>query len=167
MKTMNRTPEFRELTLDVQWLYTIYNEFLDEGNIEQWPNFFVKDSHYRITSRENFDQNFPLSFVLCDGQKMIKDRAIALQKTVMYRRRSQCRIVSGVRLISIDDVNVYGIKACSSFAIYESLYGESSKLLVCGRSHDVIVQDDGILKFKDRMCIINTDIIPDSIVLPI
>lgn len=165
MTTMNRTMKYRELTLDVRWLYDTYNEALDDGEINQWADFFVEDSHYRITSKSNLDQNMPLSFVLCDGLGMIRDRAAALEQTVFFRKRCQRRIVSGVRVMSMGEHE--DIVTCSSFSIYESLHGESSKLLVCGKSNDVVVEENGILKFKKRVCILDTNVVPGSIVYPI
>jgi hypothetical protein len=44
---------------------------------------------------------------------------------------------------------------------------EPSNLLVCGRSADVIVRQGSELKFKDRLCVVDARVMPDSLVFPL
>lgn len=168
MESMDRKTEHRELAADVELLYTLYAEALDDGDIARWPSFFADEAPlYRITTRENVERGMELCFVLCEGQAMLRDRAIALQKTVMHRRRIQRRIMSGVRLLSFDGLDGEGVKARATFAVFEAMGDDPSKLLACGRSTDVIVRQGGELKFKDRLCVVDSRVMPDSIVFPI
>jgi 3-phenylpropionate/cinnamic acid dioxygenase small subunit len=165
---MDRKTEHRELLADVELLYTLYAEALDDGEIMRWPSFFADEAPlYRITSKENVERGLELCFVLCQGQAMLRDRAIALHKTVMHRRRIQRRIMSGVRLLSHDGLDGAGVQARATFALFEAIGDEPSKLLACGRSTDVIVRQGGELRFKDRLCVVDARVMPDSIVFPI
>jgi 3-phenylpropionate/cinnamic acid dioxygenase small subunit len=165
---MDRKTEQRELQADIELLYTMYAEALDDGDIARWPGFFAEASPlYRITTRENLERGMELCFVLCDGQAMLRDRAIALRKTVMHRRRIQRRIMSGVRLLSFDGLDNAGVQARATFAVFEAIGDEPSKLLACGRSTDVIIRQGSELKFKDRLCVVDSTVMPDSIVFPL
>jgi len=164
---MTRTPEHRELAADVELLYTNYCEALDDADTDRWPSFFAQESRYRITTRENLDSGMPLCFVLCEGQAMLRDRAAALKRTVFHRPRFQRRIISGLRLKTFDGLDESGIETCASFVVYESVGDEPSSLLACGRSMDVIVRDEGALKFKQRLCVIDSRVMPDSLVFPL
>jgi len=165
---MDRKTEHRELVADIELLYTMYAEALDDGDVERWPSFFADDLPlYRITTRDNLERGMELCFVLCESQAMLRDRAIALRKTVMHRRRIQRRIVSGVRLLSFDGLDGEGVKAQATFALFEAMGDEPSKLIVCGRSTDVIVRRGSELKFKDRLCVVDSRVVPDSLVFPI
>jgi 3-phenylpropionate/cinnamic acid dioxygenase small subunit len=165
---MDRKPEHRTLQADVELLYTLYAEALDDGDIARWPSFFAEElALYRITTRDNLEQGFDLCLALCDGQAMLRDRAIALQKTVMYRRRFQRRIMSGVRLLTFDGIDGKGVEARATFALYEAIGDEPSQLIACGRSSDLIVRQGSELKFKDRLCVVDARVMPDSIVLPL
>jgi 3-phenylpropionate/cinnamic acid dioxygenase small subunit len=160
--------ERQQLLAEVALLYTTYAEALDDGEVARWPSFFADDGPlYRITTRENVQQGMELCFVLCEGQAMLRDRAIAVQKTVMYRHRFQRRIMSGTRLLTFDGLDGEGVKARATFAIFEAIGDEPSKLLVCGRSSDVIVRRGSELKFKDRLCVLDSRVVPDSLVFPI
>jgi 3-phenylpropionate/cinnamic acid dioxygenase small subunit len=165
---MDRKTEHRELVADIELLYTMYAEALDDGDVARWPSFFADDLPlYRITTRENIERGMELCFVLCEGQAMLRDRAIALEKTVIHRRRIQRRIISGVRVLSFDGLDSEGVKARATFALFEAIGDEPSKLLACGRSTDVIVRLGSELKFKDRLCVIDSRVVPDSLVFPI
>lgn len=162
---MTRTPEQRALAADVELLYTEYCEALDDGDIGRWPGFFTEQGHYRITTRENLERGLPLCFVLCEGGGMLRDRAAALGRTVFHRPRAQRRMVSGVRLKSFDEGA--GIEARATFALYESVGDAPSQLLACGRSLDRVVREHGVLKFRERLCVIDARVMPDSLVFPL
>lgn len=165
---MSDKPNRHELMADVALLYAEYAETLDDGDLARWPEFFAEDHPlYRITTRESIDRGLEMCFVLCDGQAMLRDRATALLKTVMHRQRAQRRIMSGVRLLAFDGLDGKGIETRASFAVYEAIGDEPSKLLVCGRSSDVIVRRAGALKFKERLCVIDARVVPESLVFPI
>ncbi|OHX13849.1 hypothetical protein BI347_10240 [Chromobacterium sphagni] len=154
------------LAAEVEYLYAHYCEALDEGRIDHWPSFFVDASLYRITTRDNLERDMPLSLVLCKGQAMIRDRALALQKTVMYRNRCQRRMLSGIRVVD-GDVDGEGMKTRASFLVYESVGDEPTRLLASGCAHDVVVRQAGALKFKQRLLVIDASVMPDSLVFPI
>jgi len=165
---MDPKTQHRELVADVELLYTAYAEALDDGDVARWPSFFADDGPlYRITTRDNLEQGMELCFVLCEGQAMLRDRATALLKTAMYRRRFQRRIMSGVRLLTVDGLDGEGVKARATFAVFEAMGDDPSKLLVCGRSSDVIVRQGSELKFKDRLCVVDARVMPDTLVFPI
>lgn len=165
---MSDKPDRHELMADIALLYTEYAEALDDGDLARWPGFFAADRPlYRITTRESIERGMEMCFVLCEGQAMLRDRATALLKTVMHRRRFQRRIMSGVRLLTFDGLDGTGVETRATFALFEGIGDEPSKLLVCGRSSDVIVRDRGALKFKERLCVIDSPVVPESLVFPI
>lgn len=164
---MTRTPQNLELAADVELLYTSYCEALDDADTDRWPSFFSDDGQYRITTKENLERGMPLCLVLCEGQAMLRDRAAALGRAVFHRRRFQRRMISGLRLKTFNDLDGQGIETCASFVVYESMDDEPSRLLACGRSMDVIVREKQALKFKQRLCVIDSRVMPDSLVFPI
>jgi 3-phenylpropionate/cinnamic acid dioxygenase small subunit len=164
---MESKTEHRELAADVELLYTMYAETLDDGELARWPSFFADDMPlYRITTRENVERGMDLCYVLCEGQAMLRDRALALQKTVMHRRRIQRRIVSGVRLLSYEGLD-RGIKTRAAFALFEAIGDKPSQLIACGLCRDVVVRQGNELKFKERLCVVDARVVPDSLVFPI
>ena len=114
---------------EVEHLYAEYCQTLDDGQIGDWPRFFAKDGEYRLTTRENIASESPLCLVLCEGQRMLQDRAVALERTVFHRQRAQRRILSGIRLKTFEGLDGAGLQTCASFALYESVGDEPTALL--------------------------------------
>src|SRR4029078_9378463 len=83
----------REVRQEVEEFNLEYCRVLDEGRIEEWPNFFTEDPLYRITGRENFDGGFPLGVMYCDSLRMMKDSAYGIGKTPGFSARD-CRTYS-------------------------------------------------------------------------
>ncbi|MEN6080042.1 aromatic-ring-hydroxylating dioxygenase subunit beta [Chromobacterium piscinae] len=164
---MNTLSDRYLLTAEIEHLYAHYCETLDDGRIDLWPEFFVEDCLYRLTTRDNEERGMPLSLVLCKGQAMIRDRALALQKTVMFRSRRQRRMLSGIRLLEGVDGDGEGVKTRASFVLYESVGDEPTRALASGCSHDVVVRRDGALKFKQRLLVVDASVMTDSLVFPV
>lgn len=152
---------------EVEHLYADYCQVLDDGDIGDWPGFFAKDGEYRITTRENLESETPLCLVWCEGQRMLQDRAAALQRTVFYRQRAQRRIVSGIRLKAFEGLEGAGLQSGASFVLYETVGDEPAALLASGRFLDTVVRAGDTLKFKRRICVVDARVLPDSLVFPV
>src|SRR3546814_4867166 len=64
---------------DVNELLTRYADALDDGRVDDWPDFFVEDGIYQITTRENEAALYPVGIVYCEGRGMLLDRVKALK----------------------------------------------------------------------------------------
>lgn len=156
-----------EILAEVEDLYADYCQSLDDGEIKNWPNFFAKDGEYRVTTRENIQSETPLCLVWCEGQRMLQDRAAALERTVFHRQRAQRRILSGIRLKTFAGLDGPGLQAGASFVLYESVGDEPTALLASGRFIDTVVRVGDALKFKRRICVVDARVLPDSLVFPV
>lgn len=140
-----------------------YAAAIDDGNLERWPDFFGDPCLYKIVSKENFDSGLPLALVLCDSPGMIQDRCDAFAKLNVYGPRTWRHMTGQMRLVEDGDA----IKARSNFVIFETLSGNDTQILCTGEYRDILVRQDGALKFAERLCIYDTTMIPNSIVMPI
>ena len=72
MSDTNLSPEeTRALRFEIEEFNTDYSRVLDALDIDKWPDFFTEDGFYRVTARENFDENLPVGLVWCDGKPML------------------------------------------------------------------------------------------------
>lgn len=154
----------RELRHELQEMYETYAHFLDEDQLERWPEFFTEDAFYAIISRENFDQGLPHATMYCDGAKMIRDRVVALRQTQLFEPRSLRHFISGVR---IDDIARDTIHARANFWIAESLSDREPSLNMVGRYIDVLVREGRSLRFKSRQCVFDNYRIRTSLIIPV
>ena len=140
-----------------------YAAAIDDGLLDRWPDFFGDPCLYKIVSKENFDSGLPLALLLCDSPGMIRDRCDAFAELNVYGPRAWRHMIGQLRLTEDGD----SVRARSNFVIFESLSGEDTHILCAGEYCDVLVRRDGALKFRERICIYDTTMIPNSIVMPI
>ena len=114
--------------------------------------------------RENFDQGFPVALFYCESRDMLMDRVVALRETALFAPRIARRITSGicVRAIGAD-----GLHLTASFAVLQTMTDQPSELFLCGRCQDRVVDDGGVLRFAERLCIYDSTIVPTSLVYPV
>src|ERR1700691_1483607 len=92
------TPAELTRRLDLETLYTDYAHCLDNDALEDWPDFFVEDCYYRITSAENFEAGLPLGIVYLTSRAMLVDRVMALRKANIYEPQRYRHQVSAIKI---------------------------------------------------------------------
>jgi anthranilate 1,2-dioxygenase small subunit len=157
---MTITPELRSEIAD---LVNAYALAIDDGELESWPGFFASDCLYKIIARENFDSGLPLGLLLCDSQGMLQDRMEAFSKLNVFGPRSWRHLLGAVHATGSEEEFI----ARTNFVIFETLAGKDTHILCAGEYRDIIVREDEALKFRERLCVYDTTMIPNSIVRPI
>ena len=71
-----------------------YVHTLDDGDIGQWPDFFVDDCFYKVTSADNYAQNHTEGLIWLTGKAMLHDRILSLREANVYERHSYRHMVS-------------------------------------------------------------------------
>jgi anthranilate 1,2-dioxygenase small subunit len=161
---MTYSREHAELRNELRDFYEAYAVCLDEEELERWPDFFVEDCRYRVTGRENYDQNLPYGLISCMNKNMLKDRVLALRQTTMYEPRSLRHFISAVRIRSVDGDT---IQAQANFAILESLSDREPVVNMVGRYIDTLVRTSHGFLFKDRDCVCDNYRIRTSLIIPV
>ena len=157
---MSQTALLRD---ELEELYAEYGEIIDGGNLERWPELFVEPCLYRIVSKENWDKGLPLSLMLCESLGMLRDRAFASQKLNVYGPRTWRHSITQIRASAEGDA----IAARANFAIFETLHDRPTHILCTGRYLDRLVRPGSGLRFREKICVYDSTLIPGSIVFPI
>jgi salicylate 5-hydroxylase small subunit len=153
-----------ELRLRLADLYTAYDAALDEGAYERWPEFFTEACVYKITPRENYEAGLPIAMVYCESRAMLADRVVALRGTTLYAPRIMRRVMGAPALTAIEPG---GMWLQQSFALFETMLNEPSRVFLCGRCYDRVVEHGGALSFAERICVTDSTVVPASLVFPI
>jgi 3-phenylpropionate/cinnamic acid dioxygenase small subunit len=163
-----------ELRNELEELYADYVAVVDSGALERWPQFFVEPCLYRIVSKENHDKALPLSLMRCEGLGMLNDRAFASQKLNVYGPRVWRHMVSQIRVSQTPVTPPSGsgdepgrIAVQANFVVFETLHDQCTRVLVGGRYLDTVVRTGAGLRFREKVCVYDSAIIPGSIVAPI
>jgi 3-phenylpropionate/cinnamic acid dioxygenase small subunit len=153
-----------ELRVGLADLYCAYADALYDGELERWPDFFTADCLYKVIPRENFEQDLPIALIYCESRDMLVDRVVALRETALYAPRVMRHLTSNIRLraIALD-----GLRLTANFALCQTMNDQPSELFLCGRYHDRVVEEEGSLRFSERICVYDSTIVPISLVYPV
>lgn len=153
-----------DLRLELEELYAAYSACLDEERFEDWPDFFVEQCLYKIIPRDNFERGLPLAIWLCESKGYLSDRVVAIRKTAVYAPRYVRRMVSGLRILGWQD-GVLEVRA--SYLALETLHDELTRVLNTGQYRDKLVVAEGKLRFKEKLCIFDSLLVPNSLIYPL
>ena len=152
------------LRLALEELYHDYAACLDDGELERWPEFFTETCIYKVVPRENHERGLPLAVLSCESRAGLQDRVTAVRETAVFGPRALRHIVSGVRVL---EQHGERIQSTASYAVFETLPGEETRVFNVGRYLDVVVRDGVALRFAERICVFDSVLVPGSLVYPI
>ena len=153
-----------ELRLELEQLYAEYAACLDDGRMSDWPGFFTEDCHYRIVPRENHDRGLPLATLDLRGRGMLEDRVYGVTSTLFHVPYYQRHLIGPVRLLEPDGET---IRAEANYVVIRTKRDRTSEVFNAGRYLDRVMRTDGGLKFAVKICVFDSELIPNSIIYPI
>jgi 3-phenylpropionate/cinnamic acid dioxygenase small subunit len=154
----------RELRLVLEELYADYIGCLDEMRFEDWPGFFVEDCLYKIVPRDNFERGLPLATWLCESRGYLEDRVVAIRRTSVYAPRTVRRLVTGIRILGWQGD---ALEVRANYAAFETLTDELTRVFNVGQYYDRLVPEGGRLKFKEKICVFDSLLVPNSLIYPL
>lgn len=152
------------LRLQLRDLYDEVADLLDDDKVEAFPDYFVDDCLYKVTSRENYDQGLPGALMYCDGVAMLRDRILAIRETQVYEPRSWRHFVSGVRVLSVDGNRV---AARANFLVTEAMSDEEPRVFLVGRYIDVLERQPDRLRFREHVAVCDNHHVRRSLIIPV
>jgi len=145
-------------------LYADYAHAVDGNDWNRWLDFFVDDCVYKIQPRENYDRGLPLSTLAFESKGMLKDRVYGMTETIFHDPYYQRHVV-GIPLVG--SVSAGRIQAQANYAVFRTKPDELSSVFNVGRYVDSIVRTADGLKLESRICVFDSEMIPNSIIYPI
>jgi salicylate 5-hydroxylase small subunit len=153
---------------DLLNLYSDYAMVCDSDQWEQWPEFFVESGTYRLQPRENFEQGLPLCLLALESKAMIRDRVYGVKETMYHDPYYQRHIVGTPRILSVErDVSGERILSEANYVVIRTKLDGDSTVFNAGYYRDVIVRTPEGLKLQSRLCVYDSEMIPNSIIYPI
>jgi len=153
---------------DLLDLYASYAATVDSADWESWPDFFVDDGVYRLQPRENFDRGLPLCLLALESRAMIRDRVYGVKETMYHDPYYQRHVIGTPRVLSVRSEGRKEIfEAEANYLVLRTKRDGVSEVFNTGWYRDVIVRTPDGLKFKSRLCVYDTEMIPNSLIYPI
>jgi salicylate 5-hydroxylase small subunit len=95
---------------------------------------------------------------------MLKDRVYGITQTLFHQPYYQRHLVSGIAIAAMEEGAV-AVEA--NYLVIRTRKNEPSEVFNCGRYFDRIVREGGTLKFREKVAVFDSELIPNSIIYPI
>jgi 3-phenylpropionate/cinnamic acid dioxygenase small subunit len=142
-----------------------YADAIDADRLEEWPDFFLDDGRYRITTAENVAQGLPVSIMYAASRAMLRDRVTALREANVYEGQ-RYRHVLGTPLISAAEAG--SLRARTSFMVARVMRTGDTMLFATGCYEDHVALDasDGA-RFAEKTVILDSRQIDTLLAIPL
>jgi anthranilate 1,2-dioxygenase small subunit len=158
------TPAEVAQRLELDALYADYAHCLDNDELEAWPEFFVEDCRYRITSAENFEAGLPVGIVYATSKAMLVDRVMALRKANIYEPQRYRHLVSALKI----GINHAGtLPVVSNMMVVRTMQDGAMSLFAAGRYVDQLVRRDDGWKFAQKDVVLDSRQIDTLLAIPL
>lgn len=154
----------RELRLELETLYAEYVACIDNDELERFPNFFTENCLYKIQPRTNYERGLPLATWLSESRGMLKDRMVAIRQLSTHGPRYLRHVVSGIRILGWDGD---ALRCEANYAVFETLPDQLTRVFQVGRYLDRVEVDAGRLRFAEKLCVFDSELIPNTLIYPI
>ncbi len=145
-------------------LYADYALAVDSGHWDLWPEFFTEQCVYKLIPRENHERGFPLCTLSFTSKGMLKDRVYGIQETLYHDPYYQRHVVGAPVVRKVEDGRIH---AEANYAVFRTKLDKESTVFNVGRYIDTLVQTPEGLKFAERLCVYDSEMIPNAIIYPI
>jgi len=142
-----------------------YADAIDADRLEAWPDFFLDDGRYRITTAENIAQGLPLSIIYATSRAMLRDRVTALREANVYEGQRYRHILATPLITAVE---VDGLRARTGFMVARVMRTGDTMLFATGCYEDRVVVDtrDGA-RFAEKMVVLDSRQIDTLLAIPL
>ncbi len=141
-----------------------YARALDDDRLEEWPELFVEDCLYKVTSADNHKRGLQAGVIYADSRNMLRDRVSALREASIYERQSYRHIVGLPALLKTQDAQ----ERCETpFVVIRIMRDGRMDLFAAGRYLDRLVEEGGALKFRERLVVCDSSRFDTLLAIPL
>ncbi|MBN8489148.1 MAG: aromatic-ring-hydroxylating dioxygenase subunit beta [Burkholderiales bacterium] len=149
---------------EISQLHADYTAAVDAGDWDAWVALFTEDCIYRIVPRENHERGLPLATLAFDSRAMLQDRVYAVRETLFHDPYYQRHVVGQPRLLGED---ASGLRCEANYAVFRTKLSQLSTVFNVGRYLDRVVRTATGWRFAERLCVYDSEMIPNSLIYPI
>jgi 3-phenylpropionate/cinnamic acid dioxygenase small subunit len=143
--------------------YDDYYTILDDLRLDEWPPLFTEDCVYRVIPRENYEAGYTLSTIYAESRGMLVDRVMGMTRTQMYAPRYYRRFPGPLRIVSRDADSV---RTRHNLLVVQTLIDKKTEIVLSAVCHDVLVDDEGRNRLRERIVVFDSEMIPNSLIYP-
>jgi 3-phenylpropionate/cinnamic acid dioxygenase small subunit len=156
---------------DVETLFRLsalnseYASCIDADRLEEWPELFLEQCVYKITSADNHRRGYAAGIVYADSRAMLIDRVASLREANIYERQSYRHII-GMPALRPGDVDE--ISAETPFLVVRTMRDGRMDLFAAGVYLDRVREDaPGGLRFAQRLVVCDSSRFDTLLAIPL
>jgi 3-phenylpropionate/cinnamic acid dioxygenase small subunit len=148
----------------VETLLAHYVDIVDQDRLEEWPDLFVDDCRYRVTSALDYRDNLPHGVIYAVSKGMLRDRVSALREANVYEAQRYRHIVGP---LWIEDDSEFVVRARSNFLVIRTMHTGEMLLFASGTYFDRIDVRTNPCRFIERTVVTDSDKIDTLLAIPL
>lgn len=156
--------KYLELVTLISMVQARYARDIDDGDCTNWPDFFVDDCFYKITTADNYAQNLEAGLMWMDSKNMLRDRILSLLEANVYERHSYRHLLGQPY---ITDVEGDELDSETSFMVARITREGPTDLFATGRYIDRYRVKDGDAKIVKRIVVLDSGYIDTLLGFPL
>jgi anthranilate 1,2-dioxygenase small subunit len=145
-------------------LQAAYIRCIDSNALETWPDFFLDDCLYKVTTAENLRNGFEAGIIYADTKGMLIDRIAALREANVYEKQNYRHI------LGLPNVLRNGGSEAESetpFMVVRIMHDGRSEIFATGVYLDAYRTAGNDLKFSRRIVVCDSSRIDTLMALPL
>ena len=150
--------------LRIHDLIAAYVECVDEGRLEEWPEFFTDPCRYVIISRADEAAGLRHGIIYAASRGMLADRVMALRHANIFEPHHYRHVVGPIRVGRVADGEA---EALSNFITARIMHDGNMQLFATGRYRDRIDVSGIPYRFKERVVVLDSHKIDTLLVIPL
>jgi anthranilate 1,2-dioxygenase small subunit len=153
-----------ETLLRVMAAQAEYAHCIDEGLLEGWPELFLEQCLYLVTTSSNYRQNLDAGLIWADTRGMLRDRVSALRKANIYERQTY-RHLCGTPVIVGEDGRQ--VSSETPFLVARVVRDGPTDIFATGRYVDRYEVTCDALMLAERIVVCDTSQIDTLLAIPL
>ncbi len=145
-------------------LQTAYIRCIDTHALEAWPNFFLDDCLYKVTTAENVRHGFEAGIIYADSKAMLIDRIAALRQANVYEKQSYRHILGPPSILNNGGGEA---ETETPFMVVRIMHDGKSDLFATGVYLDTFRAAGDDLKLARRIVVCDSSRIDTLMALPL
>jgi anthranilate 1,2-dioxygenase small subunit len=154
-----------EITLErILALQAAYIRCIDSNELESWPEFFLDQCLYKVTTAENQRNGFEAGIIYADSKGMLIDRIAALREANIYEKQSYRHIVGLPNMVRNGGGEA---RSETPFLVVRIMHDGQTDLFATGVYLDTYRAAGNDLKFAERIVVCDSSRVDTLMALPL
>jgi len=141
-----------------------YARCIDDGRLEEWPNFFVDECKYVITTDQNYRQGLEAGVIWADSRAMLQDRVTSLREANIYGPHKYRHILSAPFILNEENGEV---QSEASFLVVRVIDDGPMDVFAVGRYVDRYVINGDDVRLKERIVVCDSSEFHTLLAIPL